>query len=247
MQPADFGGGFRLPSGEVCLVGPHLSGKDYVLLDAVDHKKDLGKPVKPRSYRISIVKGGCSDGVELEKMHKELYPFRERNLPRVEDGSGKRIELPATCLAFLDYKAGLLVEPNPSLLISINPQNGHYSMPMEFMKSTSSFNGFLCLASYHSKMVETIKSVDIRASENLPLRASFCLLFMFGGVRPLASVFPKPPSFKKNNTRQKALSIKLCHSLVWRQFYTNSDADISLTCTRGFFVFYHLFYEICRK
>ena len=28
-QPAVFGGGFRLPSGEVCLVDPHLSGEDY--------------------------------------------------------------------------------------------------------------------------------------------------------------------------------------------------------------------------
>ena len=70
---------------------------------------------------------------------------------------------------------------NPSLLISFYPQNGHSSMTMEFMKSTSSFDGFLCLASYNSEMVETIKSVDIRASENLPLRTSFCLLFMFGG------------------------------------------------------------------
>lgn len=203
MQPADFGGGFRLPSGEVCLVDPHLSGKDYVLLDAVDHKKDLGKPVKPRSYRISIVKGGCSDGVELEKMHKELYPFRERNLPRVEDGSGKRIELPATCLAFLDCKAGLLVEPNPSLLISFNPQNGHYSMPMEFMKSISSFNGFLCLASYHSKMVETIKSVNIRVSKNLPLRASFCLLLMFGGVPPFGERFPETAKFQEGQRSPK--------------------------------------------
>ena len=47
-------------------------------------------------------------------MHKELYPFRERNLPRVEDGSGKRIELPAACLAFPDCKAGPLAEPVPS-------------------------------------------------------------------------------------------------------------------------------------
>ena len=48
------------------------------------------------------------------------------------------------------------------------------------------------------------------------------------------SVFPKPPSFKKDNARQKALSIKLRHSLVWRQYYTNFDADLSLTCTREF-------------
>ena len=106
-----FGSGFRLPSGKVCLVNPHLSGKDYVRLDVVDHKKGLGKPVKSRSYRISVVKGGCSNGVELKKVHEELYPFRERNLPRVEDGAGKRIELPAACLAFPDCKAGLLVEP----------------------------------------------------------------------------------------------------------------------------------------
>lgn len=53
-QPAVFGGGFRLPSGEVCLVDPRLSGKDYVWLDVVDHKKDLGKPVKPRSYPMSL-------------------------------------------------------------------------------------------------------------------------------------------------------------------------------------------------
>ena len=44
-------------------------------------------------------------------MYEELYPFRERNLSRVEDGASKRIELPAACLAFPDCKAGLLVEP----------------------------------------------------------------------------------------------------------------------------------------
>lgn len=44
-------------------------------------------------------------------MHKELYLFRERNLSRIEDGSGKRVELPTACLAFPDCKAGLLVEP----------------------------------------------------------------------------------------------------------------------------------------
>ena len=51
----------------------------------------------------------------------------------------------------------------------------------------------------------------------------------------MASVFPKPPSLKKDNARRKALSIKLRHSFVWRQYYTNSDADLSLTCTREFF------------
>lgn len=54
----------------------------------------------------------------------------------------------------------------------------------------------------------------------------------------MASVFPKPPSLKKDNARQKALSIKLRHSLVWRQYYTNSDDDLSLTCTREFLFYY---------
>ncbi len=49
------------------------------------------------------------------------------------------------------------------------------------MKSTSSLEGLLCLASYHYEMVETIMSVDNSSSEKLPLRASFCFLFMFGG------------------------------------------------------------------
>lgn len=92
---------------------------------------------------------------------------------------------------------------NPSLLISFNPENGHSSMPMEFMKSTSSFNGFLCLASYHSKMVKTIKSVDIRASENLPLRASFCLLFMFSGVPPFGERFPETAKFQEGQRSPK--------------------------------------------
>lgn len=93
---------------------------------------------------------------------------------------------------------------NPSLLISFEPQNGHSSMTVEFMKSTPSFDGFLCLASYHSEMVETIKSVDIRASENLPLRASFCLLFMFGG-----SALWRAFSRNRQVSRRKTLAKRL--------------------------------------
>ena len=213
-QPAVFDGGFRLPSGEVCLVDPHLSGKDYVWLDVVDHKKDLGKPVKPRSYRISIVKGGCSDGVELEKVHKELYPFRERNLPRVKDGSGKRIELPAACLAFPDCKAGLLVEPVSSDFLRSTERaflddDGIYEIHF-FLRWLPMF-GIIPFRDGRDHQVSRHKGIGKFAPEDFFL--SFVHVWRF---RPLASVFPKPPSLKKENASQKALSIELLHSLVWR-------------------------------
>ena len=50
----------------------------------------------------------------------------------------------------------------------------------------------------------------------------------------MASVLPKPPSLKKENARQRALSIELRHSFVRRKYYTNSDADLSLACIREF-------------
>ena len=109
----------------------------------------------------------------------------------------------------------------PSLLISFDPQNGHSSMTMEFMKSTSSFDGFLCLASYHSEMVETIKSVDIRASENLPLRTSFCLLFMFGGS-PIGERFPETAKSQEGQRSPKGsfnkIAPQFCVAPILYQF-----------------------------
>ena len=151
------------------------------------------KASKARSYRISIVKGGCSDGVELEKVHKELYPFRERNLPRVEDSSGKRIELPAACLAFSDCKAGLLVEPVSSDFLRSTERaflddDGIYEIHF-FLRWLPMF-GIIPFRDGRDHQVSRHKGIG-----KFALRTSFCLLFMFGG---------------------SALSIELLHSLVWR-------------------------------
>ena len=199
-------------------------------LDAVDHKKGLGKPVKPRSCRISVAKGGCSDGVELEKVHKELYPFRERNLPRVEDGAGKRIELPAACLAFPDCKAGLLVEPVSSDFLRSTKRaflDDDGIDEIHFLFRWLPVLGIISFRDGRDHQVSRHKSIGKFAPEGFFL--SFVHVWRF---RPLASVFPKPPSLKKDNARQRALSIKLRHGLMWRQYYTNSDDDLSLTCTR---------------
>ena len=165
-------------------------------------------------------------------MDEELYPFRERNLSRVEDGSGKRIELPAACLAFPDCKASLLVEPVSSDFLRSTERtflddDGIYEINF-FFRWFPMF-GIIPFRDGRDHQVSRHKSIGKFAPEGFFL--SFVHVWRF---RPLASVFPKPPSFKKDNARQKALSIKLRHSLVWRQYYTDSDADLSLTCTREF-------------
>ncbi|CDA37146.1 unknown [Clostridium sp. CAG:568] len=159
--------------------------------------------------------------MELEKVHKELYPFREWNLPRVEDGSGKRIELPAACLAFPDCKACLLVEPVSSDFLRSTERaflddDGIYEIHF-FFRWLPMF-GIIPFRDGRDHQVSRHKSIGKFAPEGFFL--SFVHVWRF---RPLASVFPKPPSLKKDNARQKALSIKLRHSLVWRQYYTNYD------------------------
>ena len=165
-------------------------------------------------------------------MHKELYPFRERNLPRVEDGSGKRIELPAACLAFPDCRAGLLVEPVPSDFLRSAERaflDDDGVDEIHFLFRWLPMFGIIPFRDGRDHQVSRHKGIGKFAPEGFFL--SFVHVWRF---RPLASVSPKPPSLEKENARQKALSIELRRSLAWRRYYTNSDADLSLTCTIEF-------------
>jgi hypothetical protein len=75
------------------------------------------------------------------------------------------------------------------------------------MKETSSLDGFLCLASYHSDNVETIIGDDWLPSENLASRASACFFFILA-IPPIGQRLPESPDSKKG-TLPKGL-LKSC-------------------------------------
>ena len=141
--------------------------------------------------------------MELEKVHKELYPFRERNLPRVEDSSGKRIELPAAWLAFPDCKAGLLVESVSSNFLRSTERaflddDGIYEIHF-FFRWLPMF-GVIPFRDGRDYQVTRLKSIGKLAPEGF-----FCLLFMFGSSA-LWRAFSRNRQVLRRTTLAKRLS-----------------------------------------
>ncbi len=72
---------FRRPFREIGLVYPNPAGKHGAVLAPIEDGEDLGKPIKAGGICVSVVERRRPDGMKLENVDEEFYPFRKGYLP----------------------------------------------------------------------------------------------------------------------------------------------------------------------